>query len=124
MIIKVLYVPVGGAPEIRETENGLRTLQNLVGGDIELFPLDSLEPSPNLNALAVLNEEGKITPGIKPNRKVYHQRKVFDTFYGSFFICGFNGEGEFISITPEQKDYYSKMFADNAPPNDVKGKNK
>jgi len=120
MTIKVLYVPVGGAPEIRETDNGLRAMQNLVGGDIEVFPLDSLEPSPNLDAFAVLNEEGKFTPGIMPNRNVYHLGKVFDTFYGGFFICGTNEEGELVSITSKQEAYYSRMFKLHMPPNGIK----
>ena len=111
MTIKVLYVPVGGAPEIRETDNGLRAMQNLVGGDIEVFPLDSLEPSTNLDAFAVLNEEGKFTPGFMPNRNVYHQGRKYDTFYGGFFICGSDENGEFISITAEQEAYYNRMFS-------------
>ena len=41
-IIKVLFFPVGGKPYIREVKNELRALQALVGGYIEVFPLDSL----------------------------------------------------------------------------------
>ena len=111
MTIKVLYVPVGGAPEIREIENWLRPMQKLVGGKIEVFPLDSLEPNPNLHAFAILNEEGKIMPRMKPNRDVYHQGRKYDTFHGDFFICGCNEDGEFISITPEQEAFYMELFA-------------
>jgi len=109
--IKVLYFPVGAAPKILKTSNELSAMQSLVNGYIEIFPLDSLEPDLNLNALAVLNEEGKITPGIMPNRGIYYQGELFDMFYGNFFICGSDDDGNFTSITPDQEAYYRKIFA-------------
>jgi len=104
--INVLAVPVKKEPKVITIANELAAFQKLVGGYIEVFRLDRLEPSPNLGALAILNEEGKITPGIKPNRKV-----TGDVFYGDFLICGFNDEGDFTSVTPEQEEYYTRMFA-------------
>jgi hypothetical protein len=108
--IRVLYVPVGGAPYPMEIHNALEIYQGLVRGSIECFPLDSLYGSQfESGALAVMNEEGKITQGIYPNRKVFYQGKVFDIFYGDFIVCGQDGP-EFASITPEIEDYYTKTF--------------
>jgi len=111
MKIKVLFFPVGREPYIREVENTLKPMQELVKGYIEVFALDRLYGSQfESGALAVMNEEGKFTPGIKPNRNVYFRDNLIDTFYGDFFICGDDDEGNFISVTPEQEDYYRKTF--------------
>jgi hypothetical protein len=107
----VLFFPVGKEPYLRWCYNYYKDMQKLVGGDIECFPLDSLYGSQfESGALAVVNEEGKITQGIRPNRKVFHKDELFDVFYGDFFICGQDGEGNMTSITNEQEDYYRKTF--------------
>ena len=109
--IKVLYFPVGGDSYICEIENCLKSMQELVKGYIEVFVLDKIYGSHfSSGALAILNEEGKFTPNIKPNRNVYFGDKLVEKFYGDFFICGSNNKGVFISVTSEQEDYYKKIF--------------
>lgn len=56
--IRVIYFPVGGEPEIRMIEDDLKTMQDLVGGYFESFPLDSIE-GPEVDL--IINEEGKLT---------------------------------------------------------------
>jgi len=112
-IIRILVVPVNEEPKIMTVQNDLRASQEIVGGYIQTFPLDSVIPNPSLGAIAVLNEEGKITDGVKPNRTIYNNGKAFNIFYGKFFICSLNGE-HFGSITPEQETYYKTLFADNS----------
>lgn len=66
--VRVLYCGVGQAAEEREVSNDLRTLQELVGGVLEMRWL-----APNVigrSGLAVFcNEEGRLQ-GLAPNRWV------------------------------------------------------
>ena len=112
-IIRILVVPANEEPRIMAIQNDLRTCQEVVGGYIQTFPLDSVIPNPGLGAIAILNDEGKITDGVKPNRSIFHKEKIFDVFYGRFFICSMNGE-HFGSITPEQEKYYKTLFANSS----------
>ncbi|MDE1821161.1 MAG: DUF3846 domain-containing protein [Euryarchaeota archaeon] len=55
MTAKVLYIPVEGAPEVREVEPKLEPLQALVGGLIEPTGIPGFK-----GLLLVVNEEGII----------------------------------------------------------------
>jgi len=112
-VIRILVVPVNEEPRIMTIQNELRASQEVVSGYIQVFPMDSVRPNPSLGAIAVLNEEGKMTDGVKPNCPIFNNGKVFDVFYGKFFICSLNGE-YFGSITPEQETYYKTLFANNS----------
>ena len=50
--MKVIYKKPGEAPEIREVENDLKPLQELVGGYIETIPINGIT--------MIINEEGKL----------------------------------------------------------------
>lgn len=98
--IRVLYVQPGKYPEERIVENDLKSMQKLVGGDIE-----SVAPW-RTNVRVVCNQEGKLN-GMPPNRLL----RDYDILMGSFFICGLRN-GNFISLTGEQFKRYEKLYHD------------
>lgn len=90
MIIKPNEYPI-----IQEIENTLKSLQSIVGGFIEPFGME--------DAIAIVNEEGKIL-GLEPNRRYGN-----DILVGNIIIVG-DGEEDFISLTEEQIEKYNEMF--------------
>lgn len=68
-----------GTTELREVDNSLEALQEVVGGYIETLTIRN-------GLVMVCNEEGKLN-GSKPNRFVKG-----DLIYGDFFFCGTDGE--------------------------------
>lgn len=98
--IRVLYVQPGKYPEERIVENDLKSMQKLVGGDIE-----SVAPWRE-NVRVVCNQEGKLN-GMPLNRLLGD----YDILTGSFLICGLRN-GNFISLTDEQFKRYEKLYHD------------
>ena len=98
-MIRVLKIEVGEPPEIKEIPNELSCLQYEVGGLIECIYLDD-------GSIAVCNEEGKLN-GMEPNRRL-----GADIICGPFFICGDTNDGDFASLSEEQIQKYSEMFAE------------
>lgn len=70
-------------------------MQSIVGGHIEPFGLE--------DAVGIVNEEGKIL-GLEPNRRYGN-----DILVGNIIIVG-SGEEDFISLTEEEIEKYSKLF--------------
>lgn len=102
-VIKVLKVEPDKAPELIEMPNELEAMQKIVGGYIEVYPLAD-------DAAIVCNEEGKIS-GMELNRPIYHNGELVEIIAGTFFIAGDDYElGEFVSLTDEQIEKYSKQF--------------
>lgn len=97
--IRVLKIEPGKAPYVKEIEKDYRASQREVGGLIDCFGFGD-------GCIAVLNDESKIN-GMEPNRRCRD-----DIICGSFFICGDGRDGDFISLTDEQIEYYSKQFAE------------
>lgn len=64
--INVLMVKVGKNPELIEIDDSLKTMQNLVGGYIEM-----VRPFEDENVILVCNEEGKINR-LPFNRMLYY----------------------------------------------------
>lgn len=95
--MRVLVVAPHKRPYIQKIDNSLRPMQDIVGGLIEVIKLDK-------TTALVCNEEGKIK-GLEGNRRVGS-----DIIAGTFFICGSNEEGEFLSLNDEQVFKYSKRF--------------
>ena len=56
--------------------------------------------------VAVINAEGKIN-GMQPNR-----RNGDDIICGPFFICGDTPDGDFISLTEQQIEEYTRRFGE------------
>ena len=101
--IKVLVVPPLKEPYIKEIDTGLESLQKEVGGLIEVtYPFDD-------NVGIICNEEGKIN-GMELNRALYDDNgKMYDIIAGTFLVAGLS-EDDFISLTKEQADKFSKRF--------------
>lgn len=95
--MRVLIVPPKARPYVAEIEIGLEPMQELVGGSIEMVDLDD-------NTSLVCNEEGKIN-GLEGNRRIGR-----DIIAGTFFLCGFNEEGESVSLSDEQISKYYERF--------------
>lgn len=72
-------------------------MQQIVGGSIQAVDLDE-------NTSLVCNEEGKLIE-LEGNRRVGR-----DIIAGTFFLCGFNEEGEFTSLNDEKIKNYSERF--------------
>lgn len=95
--MRVLIIEPMKEPHVVDIENDLKSMQNLVGGQIEVINLED-------DIVMVDNEEGKLI-GLEGNRRVGR-----DIIAGTFFLCGSNDEGEFVSLTEEQIDKYTKRF--------------
>lgn len=78
--ITVLKVEPGKPPELVSMANTLQAMQEMVGGYIEIVPLD--------NACLVCNDEGKLN-GMEGNRRIGG-----DIIAGPFFIAGDSGDGQ------------------------------
>ena len=97
--IRVLKIEPGQAPQVKEIQNDLASLQAEVGGLIECISF------PN-GCVAVCNEEGKLN-GMPPNRRL-----GADIICGPFFICDTTRNGNFTSLGKSKIAEYSQLFAD------------
>ena len=97
--INVLVVEPGFLPYEKEI-NGLRDMQELVGGSIQ-----AIYPFKETVAL-VCNEEG-ILQHLEFNRSI--PERGYGGIFGTFFVCGL-GEEDFTSLTPEQVKTYTARF--------------
>ena len=83
---------------------GLKEMQALVGGYIEIVPLSDTEP-----VLAVLNEEGKLLD-LPYNRALTDDNGIpYDIICGTFFVAGVDGE-DIGSLTQEQIARYKEKY--------------
>lgn len=96
--MRVLIIEPGKAPLVTEIDNDLKSLQEIVEGNIEVVYLEA-------NLLIVCNEEGKCL-GLAGNRCIDNG----DLIAGTFLICGGNYEGEMVSLTDEQIAKYNERF--------------
>lgn len=103
--ISVLLVEPGKRPEIIEIHDTLKAMQDIVGGDIEVY-----RPF-NDDVAIVCNEEGKIK-GLPLNRAIYSDRGEFvDIIAGTFFVCYAPVDSEkFLSLPKELAEKYEKYF--------------
>jgi hypothetical protein len=96
--VRVVYVPVGEAPRTIAIDNTLEALQKLVGGYVQAVPLaDSVD--------IMCNEEGLVL-GLPFNR-IYGPH----AFHGNFFISRVDRNGKTISLTDDDIDQYTHLFA-------------
>ena len=104
-VMKILVVEPEKEPYVKDIENELSDMQEVVGGLIEpiYFPDDD-------KALVFCNEEFLLN-GSEPNRMVEGT-----LVHGTFFVAGNteNDEGELetCSLTDEQIEKYSEKFAE------------
>ena len=99
----VLAVQPGKAPEKKELDGTLKSMQGFVDGTIQaIYPFE--------DAVAIIcNDEGKLN-GMKYNRALRNEAgEVIDILCGPFFLCGL-GEEDFASLNAEQLETYRKIF--------------
>ena len=97
--IKILKVEPGKPPCVKEIANDFKASQAEVEGDIECVGFGD-------GCVAIINAEGKIN-GMQPNR-----RNGDDIICGPFFICGDTPDGDFISLTEQQIEEYTRRFGE------------
>lgn len=98
-LLKILVVEPNKEPYQLEIQDDYKAMQGIVGGLIEAFyPFDD-------NAFIFCNDEGKLI-GLEGNRRVGSS-----VLAGNFFIVGDNHDGECCSLTDQQIEKYSEMFA-------------
>lgn len=104
--MKVLIVKPGKQPYPQEIESDLKSMQNVVGGDIQaVYPFED-----DCVAL-VCAEEGKLL-GYPMNRPLVHpDYGVYDVVAGTFFLCSAPPDADdFQSLSEEQIRKYTKVF--------------
>lgn len=101
--ITVLIVEPLKEPYIKTISNGLKALQDEVGGNIEvIFPFE--DP-----AAIVLNDDGKFK-GLMPNRALYDgDGQLCDVIAGTFLVLGVAGEN-FCSLSKKQTGKYMEKY--------------
>ena len=99
--MKALVLSNGELKE-REIKSGLEHLQEIVGGYIEI---PFLSETLNDNGIdIVINEEGKLIDGMKPEIAVINRERgmVLDIVYGNCIFVSHDEEGETIGLNEEQ----------------------
>ena len=103
--MRVLVVEPERRPEVREIDDSLKAMQEIVGGYIQpIYPFD--DP-----VALVCNDEGKLM-NLPANRGLRDKdRQIYDIVFGTFFLCGTPADSDhFTSLTPEQIEQYQKLF--------------
>ncbi len=101
--IKVLMIEPMKEPKVVTLKSDLDSLQKAVSigadyqGLIEIITIDD-------GVCILCNEEGKLI-GLDGNRRVGN-----DIIAGVFYVVGENDEGELISLTDQQLEFYEKRF--------------
>lgn len=98
LIVKPYHRP------IRATiDHDLEAMQQIVGGTIEaVYPFQD-------RACIVVDVEGKLK-GYTENRVLRDRHgEPYDILVGDFFVVGLDNN-DFCSLTPQQMDYYEKMY--------------
>ena len=103
--MQALVVEPERRPEVREIDGSLKSMQEIVGGLIQLvYPFD--EP-----VALVCNDEGKLV-SLPANRGLRDKDgQIYDIVCGTFFLCGAPADSDhFASLTPEQIERYEEIF--------------
>lgn len=103
--MRILLVEPGKTPVLKEVDGSLKSMQEIVGGTIQvLYPF--AEP-----VALVCNDEGKLL-GLPLNRALRDEKgRIYDIVAGTFFLCGApEGSDRFESLTEEQASYFRKQF--------------
>lgn len=103
--MRILIVEPEHRPEVREIDDSLKSMQEIVGGLIQtIYPFD--DP-----VALVYNDEGKLM-GLPANRGLRDRNgQIYDIVCGTFFLCGAPPDSEhFTSLTTEQIEQYQEQF--------------
>lgn len=101
--ILIVVVEPMKKPYKKVIPNTLDAMKEIVGGWIENVFIGKTEK--NADVGIVLNEEGKLM-NLPYNRRIIG----FDILVGNFFITAYNRQGDNISLTDEEADFYIKRF--------------
>ena len=102
--MRVLVVEPERRPKVREIDDSLKAMQEIVGGYIQPIYLDD-------SVALVCNDEGKVM-NLPLNRGLRDKNgQIYDIVSGTFFLCGAPADSDhFTSLTPEQIEQYRKRF--------------
>ena len=102
--MRVLVIEPECRPEVREIDDSLKAMQEIVGGYIQPIYLDD-------SVALVCNDEGKVM-NLPLNRGLRDKDgQIYDIVSGTFFLCGAPAASDhFTSLTPEQIEQYRKRF--------------
>ena len=91
-----------GRLEERDIENTLDTLQEIVGGYIEIPYLGKTFADNGIDA--IINEEGKLIDGINPEIAIVDGEnwQILDIVFGNCIFVSHNDEGETIGLNDKQ----------------------
>jgi hypothetical protein len=105
--MRVLVVEPECRPEVKEIDDSLSAMQEIVGGYIQAVHLDDLDDS----VVLVCNEEGKFM-NLSANRGLRDKNgQMYDIVCGTFFLCGVPPDSDhFTGLTPEQIERYRERF--------------
>ena len=103
--MQVLVVEPERRPEVREINDSLSAMQEIVGGLIQPIYLFD-EP-----VALVCNDEGKLLD-LPANRGLRNKDgQIYDIVCGTFFLCGAPPDSDHLtSPTPEQIQRYQERF--------------
>lgn len=103
--MQVLVVEPERRPEVREINDSLSAMQEIVGGLIQPIYLFD-EP-----VALVCNDEGKLLD-LPANRGLRNKDgQIYDIVCGTFFLCGAPPDSDRLtSLTPEQIQRYQERF--------------
>lgn len=102
--MRVLFIPCGKKPEVREIDGSLGSMQQLVGGLIQaVYPFD--DP-----VALICNDEGKLL-GLPFNRALRNSEgEIYDIISGAFFLCGL-GTADFIGLSDALISKYTMYYS-------------
>jgi hypothetical protein len=101
--IQVVIVEPGKRPYKKTIPNTLEAMNQIVGGYIEIVNLGATESGARM--AITLNEEGKLL-GLPLNRRIMD----FDILVGTFFITGYNMQGDNISLSDPDCEKLIRRF--------------
>jgi hypothetical protein len=101
--MRVLFIPCGKKPEVREIDGSLASMQELVGGLIEDVCWGDEKIA------LICNDEGLLL-GLPPNRSIrWKHIDNYTIIHGDFFLCGVDGEN-YTSLPPKLIEFYAERF--------------
>ena len=102
--MRVLVVEPECRPEVKEIDDSLSVMQEIVGGYIQVVHLDD-------SVVLVCNDEGKLLD-FPANRGLRDKDgQMYDIVFGTFFLCSAPPDCDhFTSLTPEQIQRYRERF--------------
>lgn len=104
--MQVVVVEPMKTPYKKTVPNTLESMQELVGGYIEIINIGNTETGGTI--ALTLNEEGKLKN--LPLNKIIHGRGGSDALVGTFFITAYNMRGDNISLSDADCDRMIKKF--------------